>query len=199
MTDARTRRRRGRRPRLRRPSGVLDTLSPVESAAVLRTLLERHPGLETEAEQVAAGLVGEISAEELAGYLRTSLLLLGYDDLNARSGVCSGTYLDATDAAWELLGEVVDPEIQDMKHRRHLGLAEAAESMCIGIVRGLYEAGAADSGDIIAWAPDFPLETAHRVIETLLDASPEEEREAVRARLLAALEHHAPGWNMSKR
>jgi hypothetical protein len=46
--------------------GTLERLKPHESAAVLRRLLEAHPDLAGEAEQIARSLLHEVNYEEVA-------------------------------------------------------------------------------------------------------------------------------------
>jgi GT2 family glycosyltransferase len=162
---------------------------------VLRQLLSEHPDLESDATRIATELVSDVSPDDVASDLRTSLVVLGYDQLNARSGPSPYGYTHPTDAAWEMLEETVRPEIDEMKRRLRLGFAAAAESICVGIVRGLREAEQ-EGGDVLAEAPDFPNEMAQQTLEALLKAIPEAERSAVRGRVLATLEEQVPDWEL---
>jgi hypothetical protein len=48
-------------------SGVLNRLTSAEAKTVLRLLLERHPELHREAEQIASDVVSSSSVEDVAG------------------------------------------------------------------------------------------------------------------------------------
>jgi len=189
---------RGRRRGRRRPDSeerdILDMLSPVEAASVLRALLERRPKLREQAREAAKELVDDVSPEGVAEDVKWSMLQLGYEELNARAGRHEWGYVEPTDAAWELLEEAIEDFVMDARRRRELGLVAAAESMFQGIVLGLYEIRDAPSGDVLGWAPDFPAEAAGQAIETLLKATPPEDRSHTRDRIKAFLEEWAPEW-----
>jgi hypothetical protein len=117
---------------------VLARLKPGESASVLRSLLERHPDLVAEAEAMASAAVTEVDADAVAEDVEQAVLDLDIDDLGTRAGRKSWGYVEPTEAAWELLGEAVDPFLEEMKRHVELGFEAAAAGMCAGIVLGLY-------------------------------------------------------------
>ena len=84
---------------------LLPKLNPAESAGVLHSLLERHPELVAEAEQIAQATVTDVDAETVAEDVEETILGLDLDDLEARAGRKSWGYVEPTEAAWELLGE----------------------------------------------------------------------------------------------
>jgi len=61
------RRIRGRSPSRTRKGKLLARLTPAERAEVLRSLLERHPQLVAEAEDIARAAVTDVDAEAVAG------------------------------------------------------------------------------------------------------------------------------------
>src|SRR4051794_24983188 len=102
-----------RRPRdsstsSQRKSKVLARLTPDESAGVLRALLERHPELAAEAEELAAATVTDVDAQAVADDVEHAVLCLDIDQLNARAGRTRWGYVEPTEAAWELLGEAIE-------------------------------------------------------------------------------------------
>ena len=116
--------------------GVLNQLAPGEVATVFRVLLEKHPNLVHEAEEIAAGVVSSPSVEGIADDVCTSVTTLDMDDLNGRAGAHSWGYVEPSEAAQELLEEAVAVHFDDMKRRLNLGLEAAAEAVCAGIVLG---------------------------------------------------------------
>jgi hypothetical protein len=71
------------------------------------------------------------------------------DDLHGRAGKRSWGYVEPAQAAQDLLEEAVAGHLDDMKRRMHLGLDASAESVCAGIVLGLFRASRQNSGGIV--------------------------------------------------
>jgi len=179
----------------KRSVSVLDAMQPSEHEAVLRRILDTHPELRPEAEAIATQILSAPSVEEVADDVCTALSWLELDQLNGRAGSQpGGGYLGPDEAAWELLEEEVEDIFADMRRRAEAGLQVAAEAICCGIVRGLYEAEQKGSDGLLAWAPDFPAEMAGDAVCTLIQALPAEERPSARDRLLEALESHVGDW-----
>lgn len=151
---------------LRKRISVLNSLKPEESQAVLHRLLAAHPALGAEAEQIARSLLGEVSFESVAGQVEDAVRALSLRDLNRRAGRHEWGYTEPTEAAWELLGEAVDPFLEDMKRQMGLGLEAEALEICKGLVLGLYRVRDERGSEFLGWAPDFPDETAAFAIET---------------------------------
>ena len=140
-------------------------LKPDESAAVLRHLLDAHPGLAGEAEKIARSLLHRVSYEEVAAEIEDEIRALDYDDLNARAGRHEWGYIEPTEAAWEILEETVEPFREDMKRHLELGLEAEALEICKGLVLGCYRLSERAGGDVLEWAADFPAEAAGDALE----------------------------------
>ncbi len=150
----------------KRKKPILDRLEPGEAQAVLSRLLVEHPDLGAEVERIAESLLGEISSEIIAGEVDDAIRSLDLDDLGSRAGRHSWGYTAPSEAAWELLQEVVDPFLKDLKRRMDLGLAADALEVCRGILLGLYGVRDTKSGEFVGWAPDFLEETAAGTVVT---------------------------------
>jgi len=144
---------------------VLERLSGAEAASVLKCLLQRHPELQSEAENIAGDLLSDVSLLSVADDVENAVLQFDYDDLNSRAGRHSWGYVEPTEAAWELLEEAVEPFVEDMKRYLELGLEEQAQKLCQGILSGLYRVRDGGKNDILGWAPDFPGEAAGNALE----------------------------------
>ncbi len=81
-----TRRPRGSANDGRRKGEVLARLTPQEGAGVLRTILERHPELAAEAEEIAKATVTDVDAEAVAEDVEQAVLDLDLSELNSRAG-----------------------------------------------------------------------------------------------------------------
>ena len=151
----------------RKENSVLERLAPGESQVVLHRLLATHPDLRAEAEQIARGLLGEISFESVADDVEHAFRSLDLGDLGSRAGRHYGGYTSPSEAAWELLQEVADPFLEDMKRRRELGLEAEAIEICRGLLLGLYRIRDMEGDEFLGWAPDFPVETAAHALQLL--------------------------------
>jgi hypothetical protein len=177
---------------------ALDRLKGEEAAALLRTLLVRHPDLAKEAEGLAGSVIGDVSIEEVADTVEDDIRALDMEDLNSRAGSHAYGYVEPTEAAWELVEEVVMPFIEDIKRRVEAGQQAAALSTCVGIVLGLYRLRNSDRDPFLGWAADSPDEMAGEAVVTLRKAL----RKAKTARggpessakLPAILRETAPEW-----
>ncbi|MBN1420699.1 MAG: hypothetical protein JXP34_18145 [Planctomycetes bacterium] len=154
----------GRRPKKRKPS-ALDRLEPGEAQGVLEAILKEHPHLRERAEEIARSVIGDVSFEDVAGEVEWALTSLDLDDLNSRAGRHSWGYVGPGEAAWELLQEAIDPIIQDMDRQMDLGLAREARESCKGLLLGLYTVRKCKGDGCLAWAPDFPAQTAGEILE----------------------------------
>src|SRR5512136_877160 len=92
---------------------TLERLKPDE-AAVLRHLLEVHPDLSSEAEEMVRSLLHQVDYEGVAAEIEDEIRALDYEVLNARAGSHALGYVKPSEAAWEILEETVEPFREDM-------------------------------------------------------------------------------------
>ena len=130
-------------------------------------LLTAHPELMDEAEQIASGLLGEVSVAQVTDDVEATLSWISLDALATRAGHVRGRgYVHESEAAWELVEEAIEPFRSDLNRRAALGLIDAATNLAIGIVAGLYRARNTETGTVLAYAgEDAPAELAAVVID----------------------------------
>ena len=177
-----------------RVTSALDEMSPNELASVLSALLTKHPELRVEAEQIAVGLMAAPSVEGVADAVHDAVTALDIESFHGRAGRQAWGYVEPAEAACELLSEAIEDVLADMKRRAGLGLREAAEAICCGIVLGLHRANGANSDGPLGWAQDFPAEEACHAVAELIRAFPSKDRRATRDRLVEALVERVPTW-----
>lgn len=175
-------------------SRLLEWLNPEEAVAVLRQMLDKHPELRSEAEQLATKTVSSSSIEDIAEDVRYRVTSVDLDNLNGRAGAHSWGYVGPDQAAQDLLEEALEGLVEDMKRRAELGLVSAAQMLCAGIVQGLYQARDTKSDGALRWAPDFPGEEADYVVGEFLGACAPAARKAAQKSLMEALAKRAPKW-----
>ena len=178
-----------------RSKRVLDTMAPHELASILRAVLDKHPELCAEAEQIAIDMIAAPSADDVADEVHAAVTSLGIESFLGRTGKQARGYVGPSEAAWELLGEAVEDQISAMKRCADLGLKEAAEAICCGILIGLNRAEGTNSDGPLGSAPDFPAEQARYALVELIRASPPKDRRAIRDRLVDSLGNLVPSWD----
>lgn len=174
---------------------VLDRLTPEERTSILKSLLHRHPELQTDVEGMAVEILSTPSAGEVSEAVCSTLRSLGLDAIGGRAGRHSWGYVEPTEATWEVLHEAVEDIVADMKRRMELGLTGPAEILWRGFITGLRTAANHESDGLLSWAPDFPLEEACHATSELLRACPKGDRAEVCDRLLSAVGEDVPEWS----
>jgi hypothetical protein len=158
---------------------VLDNLKAEEALNVLHRLLATHPNLKKEVESIARSLLGEVSFEETADEVQEAISALDMDGLNGRAGRHEHSYVEPSEAAWEILEEAVEPFTADIKRRIELGLEADALEICKGTVLGLYRVDHTGGGPVAEWAPDFPSEAAGDAIDAWLLPGPRKKTDRI--------------------
>jgi hypothetical protein len=177
-----------------RLKSTLDKMTSHELAGVLCAVLAKHPGLRAEAEQIAIDMIAAPSLEDIANEVHDAVTLLDIESLRGRAGKQAWGYVEPTEAAWELLSESVEALVMDMKRRVGLGLHDAAETICCGIIVGLHRAKGTSCDGPLRWAPDFPAEEACNAITELVSAVSPKYRGVTCRRLVKALRELVPSW-----
>ncbi len=155
----------------RRRKKVLDGLTAAEGQAVLRLLLERHPGLVREAEALAVEVGSSVDREAVAQDVVAAIGMLSLDDLGARAGRKSWGYVGPGEAAQELLEETVEGHLANMARLADLGLEDGARATCEGVLLGLYRLRGLRGHEVLMDADDFPVETFAWTLEQWLKAA----------------------------
>ena len=143
---------------------VIERLDAAGAAQVLRRLLDRHPELAGEAEELAAAEGCDVDADEIADEVAFAVLESGYEELNARAGRHEWGYTEPAAAAREILEEAVQPFLDDLETRIELGFEQAALEVCQGIVEGLYRTRGRGGDRVLGWAEDYPAEGAAEAV-----------------------------------
>jgi hypothetical protein len=143
------------------------SLAPAERAEVFDRLLIAHPELNDEAERIARDLLATASVGQVASEVESALTWISLDALAARAGRVRGRgYVHESEAAWELVDEAITPFRSDLDRRAALGLLDAAASLAVGIIAGVYRARDPEEGTVLAYAgKDIPLEIASDVLD----------------------------------
>jgi hypothetical protein len=146
-------------------------LTDAEKAAVLDELMADDVELERRVEQAGRRLLATVTRGRVASAIAEALLALDQDDLAAHAGRTRYGYVEPTEAAWQLLEQVIEPWLEDLARRASLGLEKAPRQLGLGILEALDRVGGHTGNDelLLSWAPDFPGEAAGSVLRALTD------------------------------
>lgn len=149
----------------------LEMLRADESMQVLLSMIRRHPELRSEADDLALALIENADAEKIGSELGQRLREVDiFDTIDAEPR--DGRYVANWELAQQTLDALLEPYLADLQRRIELGLKEAAQSTCLGIVRGLYQAkDCAGDDSLLTYAPDFCENEAHYVVGLLAKQS----------------------------
>ncbi len=140
-------------PKSTERTAPLGELTLAERSVVLTSLLSEHPSLVADAERIAVEVLSEISVEQIAADVEVALVDIPLEALGARVGHVRGRgYVDEAEAAWELVEEAIAPFRSDLERRAKLAHLEAATTLAVGIVAGLYRTRDPDMGTVMAYA-----------------------------------------------
>lgn len=141
--------------RPRRPSTpTLERLTGDERGQLLGELLVAHPELVAEAERLALAKLAIVDGDEVAESLVWALREAEVDQLAQRAGRVRGRgYVHENEAAYEILEEILQRELDDLSRRAMLGLHDAARQMARGLLRGLADCHeGVEDGTVLAYA-----------------------------------------------
>ena len=138
-----------------------------EAASVLESLRLRHPDLASEIEELALAVLERVDAPALGAELSRRLQKLDIFDA-IEEDPRDSSYTPVWEMAQHTLDTTMAPYLEDLQRKIEVGLKEAAQATCLGIVIGLYHAreGYADDS-LLAQAPDFCEKEAYYVVDIL--------------------------------
>ncbi len=120
------------------PTTSITDLTDAERTVVLRHLLEAHPELLGEAEQLAAAAAGDVEREEAAAAVIEAYLDQSFMEIGDRCGRQPGRgYVEEGQAQWELLEEVLEPFLAEVDRLARIGHPAAAGTQALGVLDGL--------------------------------------------------------------
>ena len=141
----------------------IESLTADEAARVLNDLLDNTPDLIKKAYDTAMKIAGDVNADAIMDEVFNALNAL--DDISSYCGSTRYGYVEPSEAAWKMFGEVVNPFIDEMKKAQERALPAAAKAHCIGIIKGLWKFEEDATTDFAGWAEDAPSEYVDAVVK----------------------------------
>ena len=134
---------------------VLDSLDGAEAKRLLGTLIDAHPDLLVEVAALTDEQLGAVTAESMAEEVAFALEGLSVEDIWERAGShADGSYVEPTEAAWEVVEETLAPFLADLARRVALGRTAEATVICQGVLLALYRVSDGNGEFLEGHAPD---------------------------------------------
>jgi hypothetical protein len=173
------------------PHEIIDRLSLVEAQSILRTLADSDKQLAAYIVELAMACLKRVDPEEVATFLYEELDALEVEEVWDRAGRTRYGYVDPGEAADEMIEEVVEPYLEELKKYQGLGMNAEANKMCMGMLLGLYRFECESTSEFKNWAPDAPSAFADAVVDAWNAGAPSR---ADTAAVKAFVEDELSGW-----
>lgn len=168
---------------------LVDALDPAEAKRLLATLLDAHSEFVAEAAGLADAELSGVTAEDVAQEVAFALEGVCVEDIWERAGKRpDGSYVEPTEAAWEVVEEAVEPFIADLTRRLELGRRAEATEPCQGALVGLYSLSQGEGEFLDGHAPDSLEEIAAHIVETWKRGGTSKRGSAVQSKEFAAMQ-----------
>lgn len=132
----------------------------------MEELLAARPELREQVEVMARERLVDEDRAGVADDVESALRCRDIDELSGRAGYQPGRgYVDAGEAAYEILDEALQPFLDDLTRRGELDMTAAAVELAVGVLCGLYACRDARSESLLEYAADYPVERAADVLE----------------------------------
>jgi hypothetical protein len=178
---------------MKKPLEIIDQLSPEDALSVLRTLAGDSEQIAGRIAEIAIDYLSEVDPEEEAGVLYDELDHLEVEEVWDRAGSTRHGYVEPHEAAYEMVGEVFEPYLEQLKKYHKLGMNTEANRLCMGLLLGLYEFERDSTSEFKNWAPEASSEFAWEVVEVWKTGSPSR---ADIATIRAFVEEELGGWQV---
>jgi hypothetical protein len=154
------------------PDEVIDQLSPSDAVEVLRILAHCDAKVAAQIVEVVASYLRGVDVEEVAGNLYDDLSVLRVEEVWDRAGNARHGYVEPSDAAYEMIEEVLRPYLEALKKYQGLGMRAEANQVCMGLLWAFHSFEYECDSEFKDWAPDAMSVFADTVVETWRGGEP---------------------------
>lgn len=147
------------------PYEIVNNLSPDDALFILKSLASDDLSLATRVAEMALVHLAEVDLEAIAAELYDALEALKVEEVWDRAGKTRDGYVETGEAADQMIEEVLEPFLDEMKKYQTMGLTLEARHMCMGMLLGLYDFEHACTSEFKEWSPDSPIAFAGEVVD----------------------------------
>lgn len=171
---------------------LIGQLTADQALAVVRRLAERGGNVAKAVAAEAKELLADIDVEEVAEDVLLALDCLDVEEIWDQAGGSRYGYTSPDEAAAEIVEQAIDPNVDQIRRYRELGMADQERSQCMGVVLGLYRYDHESESEFHDWAVDLPADLAGSLVRTWREGRPS--RAAIRE-MKEFLGRSCPEWS----
>ncbi len=134
---------------------LIDQINANDAYYILKKLYESDESIARKIEEVANLYLSQVDREQIANNLFLDLDFLEVEELWDSSGSTRYGYIDTGDRAYEMVEEVIEPYLDEMKKYYNLGYYQDSSEICIGILQGLIQFDKESKTQFREWAEDI--------------------------------------------
>jgi hypothetical protein len=176
---------------MKAPHEIIEHLSPNDALTILKTLARDDEHLAARIAEIATACLSGVDPEDIAAVLYDELDALEVEEVWDRAGPTRHGYVDPGEAADQMIEEVIEPYLEELRKYHALDMNTEANRMCMGLLLGLYRFEDESTSEFKNWAPDAPGEFAWAVVKAWRAGMPS--RADVKA-VKAFIEDELCGW-----
>ena len=139
---------------MKNPHEIINRLSPNDALTVLKTLANDDETLAARIAEIATAHLSEVDPEDIALELYDELDSLEVEEIWDRAGESRHGYVSPDEAADQMIDEIIDPYLEELKKYQALGMNTGANRLCMGLLLGLYRFEDKSTSRFKEWAPD---------------------------------------------
>jgi hypothetical protein len=145
---------------------ILDTLDGERARIVLYQLIRDDPSLAPHAEAIARTLLERVEIQRVADALSSEIEAIKIEEIWDSSGrQRDGPYIYPSERAYEMIEEIVEEYMHELRSYVKRGMAETGREYCKGIILGLWHIQTESHADIHEELPDGVTDFIETVIE----------------------------------
>lgn len=173
------------------PQKIINNLSPEDALVILQQLAAQDEKLAAQIASLVLAYLSDVDAEEIAESLRYELEGLTPEEVWDRAGNTRYGYVETGEAAEQMIEEVLEPYLGEMRKYHKIGFAWEAQQMCQGLLLGIYDFEHQSKSEFKDWAVDSSLYFAHEILTVWLEGEVEMQN---RQEMQAFIEDELVGW-----
>lgn len=173
------------------PHKIIDQLSHPDALSVLRTLADEDEQLGRRIAKIAQDRLSEVNREEVADVLYDELDALEVEEVWEQAGPRRHGYADPTEVAYQMVEDVLEPFLHELRKYQDLGKSVETTQLCAGLLMGLYRFERESTSEFKDWAPDAPISFAAELVEAWKKGRPSDTAVAT---LIEFIREELSGW-----
>ena len=114
--------------------------------------------------KIARDRLSAVDPEEVADALYAELDALEVEEVWEQTGRNRHGYVEPTEAAYQMVEEVLEPFLDELRKYQKLGMPVEATQLCTGLLMGLCRFERESTSEFKNWAADAPISFAAEVV-----------------------------------